>query len=43
VAGPDGRAIDYTAFVAPALLASSAMTGAIYDSTMNGFFKLKFA
>jgi lipooligosaccharide transport system permease protein len=43
VAGPDGRAIDYTAFVAPALLASSAMNGAIYDSTTNVFFKLKFA
>ena len=43
VAGPDGRAIDYTAFVAPALLASSAMNGAIYDSTMNVFFKLKYA
>lgn len=43
VAGPDGQVIDYTAFVAPALLASSAMNGAIYDSTMNVFFKLKFA
>ncbi len=43
VAGPDGQPIDYTAFVAPALLASSAMNGAIYDSTMNVFFKLKFA
>jgi lipooligosaccharide transport system permease protein len=43
VAGPDGRPIDYTTFVAPALLASSAMNGAIYDSTTNVFFKLKFA
>jgi lipooligosaccharide transport system permease protein len=43
VVGPDGRAIGYTAFVAPALLASSAMNGAIYDSTMNVFFKLKYA
>src|ERR687898_2590353 len=43
VAGPDGQAIEYTAFVAPALLASSAMNGAVYDSTMNVFFKLKFA
>jgi lipooligosaccharide transport system permease protein len=43
VAGPDGQPIDYTAFVAPALLAASAMNGAIYDSTMNVFFKLKFA
>jgi lipooligosaccharide transport system permease protein len=43
VAGPDGQPIDYTAFVAPALLAASAMNGAIYDSTMNVFFKLKYA
>jgi lipooligosaccharide transport system permease protein len=43
VAGPDGLPIDYTAFVAPALLAASAMNGAIYDSTTNVFFKLKFA
>jgi lipooligosaccharide transport system permease protein len=43
VAGPDGQAIKYTAFVAPALLASSAMNGAIYDSTFNVFFKLKYA
>ncbi len=39
----DGRVIPYTAFVAPALLASSAMNGAIYDSTFNVFFKLKYA
>ena len=39
----DGRMISYTAFVAPALLASSAMNGAIYDSTFNVFFKLKYA
>jgi len=43
VTGPDGQPIDYTAFVAPALLAASAMNGAIYDSTTNVFFKLKFA
>ncbi|HYN48806.1 MAG TPA: ABC transporter permease [Candidatus Nanopelagicales bacterium] len=39
----DGREIAYTAFVAPALLASSAMNGAIYDSTFNVFFKLRYA
>jgi lipooligosaccharide transport system permease protein len=39
----DGRVVPYTAFVAPALLASSAMNGAIYDSTFNVFFKLKYA
>jgi lipooligosaccharide transport system permease protein len=33
----------YTAFIAPALLASSAMNGAVYDATMNVFFKLKYA
>jgi lipooligosaccharide transport system permease protein len=43
VAGPDGQSVPYTAYVAPALLASSAMNGAIYDSTMNIFFKLKYA
>jgi lipooligosaccharide transport system permease protein len=39
----DGREIPYTAFVAPALMASSAMNGAIYDSTFNVFFKLNYA
>ena len=43
IAAPDGRTIPYQAYVAPALLASSAMNGAIYDSTMNVFFKLKYA
>ena len=36
-----GQPIGYVAFIAPALLATSAMNGAIYDSTMNVFFKLK--
>ena len=39
----DGRVVAYTAFVAPGLMAASAMNGAIYDSTFNVFFKLKFA
>lgn len=43
VAGPGGRPISYAAFIAPALLASSAMNGALYDSTWNVFFKLRFA
>jgi lipooligosaccharide transport system permease protein len=30
-------------FVAPALLASSAMNGAIYESTFNLFYKLRYA
>jgi lipooligosaccharide transport system permease protein len=38
-----GQTIDYAAFVAPGLLASAAMNGAVYESTMNVFFKLKFA
>lgn len=39
----DGQVLDYTLFVAPGLLASSAMNGAVYDSTFNVFFKLKYA
>jgi lipooligosaccharide transport system permease protein len=39
----NGETISYTAFAAPALLASSAMNGAVYESTMNIFFKLKEA
>jgi lipooligosaccharide transport system permease protein len=42
VTGPGGHELSYTAFIAPALLASSAMNGAIYDSTMNVFFKMKY-
>lgn len=42
VTGPGGKPIEYAAFVAPALLASSAMNGAIYESTFNIFFKLKY-
>jgi lipooligosaccharide transport system permease protein len=38
-----GRSIDYAEFVAPALMASSAMNGAVYDSTMNIFFKLRYS
>lgn len=39
---PDGRVIDYAAFVAPAMLASSAMTGALAETTFNFFGKMKF-
>ena len=35
--------VSYAAFVAPALLATSAMNGAIFDSTFNVFFLLKYA
>jgi lipooligosaccharide transport system permease protein len=40
--GP-GRSVAYAVFVAPALMASTAMNGAIYDSTFNLFFKLNYA
>jgi len=43
VAGPGGQPISYAAYIAPALLAVSAMNGAVYDSTWNVFFKLNFA
>ena len=42
VSGPGGTLIPYTVFVAPALLASSAMNGAVFESTMNIFFKMKY-
>ena len=38
-----GHEIPYAAFIAPALLAVSAMNGAIYDSTWNVFFKMQYA
>jgi lipooligosaccharide transport system permease protein len=38
-----GHTVAYTAYVAPGLLASSAMNGAMFDSTFNIFFKLKIA
>ena len=37
-----GMQVSYAAFIAPALLAVSAMNGAIYDSTWNVFFKLNY-
>jgi len=43
VSGPGGHTVSYAAYIAPALLATSAMNGAIYDSTMNVFFKLRYA
>ncbi|MGH8980317.1 MAG: ABC transporter permease [Acidimicrobiales bacterium] len=38
-----GRVVPYALFVAPGLLASSAMNGALFDSTFNLFHKLKFS
>lgn len=42
VTGPSGNPVSYTAYVAPALLAASAMNGAVLETTFNVFFKLKF-
>lgn len=39
----NGGTIDYASFVAPSLMAASAMNGAVYESTMNIFFKLRYA
>jgi lipooligosaccharide transport system permease protein len=39
---PGGEVVTYTAFVAPAMLAASAMNGAIIDATFSLFFKLKY-
>jgi len=37
-----GAEVPYAAYIAPALLAVSAMNGAVYDSTWNVFFKLNY-
>jgi lipooligosaccharide transport system permease protein len=42
VPGPDGTPVPYGVFVAPALLAASAMNGAVLESTFNVFAKLKW-
>jgi lipooligosaccharide transport system permease protein len=42
IPGPGGEPIPYQLFVAPALLASAAMNGAIAESTFNFFFKLNY-
>ncbi|MBR7744168.1 ABC transporter permease [Phycicoccus sp. BSK3Z-2] len=39
----EGSVVTYAAFIAPALLAASAMNGAVADSTYNFFYKLKHA
>ncbi|HTX26265.1 MAG TPA: ABC transporter permease [Streptosporangiaceae bacterium] len=43
VPGPGGHLIPYRDFVAPGLLAVSSMNGAMFDSTFNIFFRLKYA
>jgi lipooligosaccharide transport system permease protein len=42
VTGPGGQQVPYRAFVAPGLLAVSALNGALNDSTFNIFGRLKF-
>ena len=43
VPGPGGELITYKSFVAPGLMASAAMNGAVLDTTFNFFFKFKYA
>ena len=39
---PGGRVVGYAEFVAPAMLAASAMSGALSETTFNFFGKMKF-
>jgi lipooligosaccharide transport system permease protein len=39
----NGHSVPYAVFVAPALLASSSMNGAIFETSNNFFYKLKYA
>jgi lipooligosaccharide transport system permease protein len=39
----DGRQVAYVAYVAPALLATAAMNGAVFETIFNIFFKLNYA
>jgi lipooligosaccharide transport system permease protein len=40
--GPHGP-VDYDQFVAPAMMATAAMNGCVFDTTFNFFFKYKYA
>jgi lipooligosaccharide transport system permease protein len=40
---PGPAPIGYAQFIAPGLLAASAMNGAVYDATYNIFFKIKYS
>ncbi|GAA4585234.1 lipooligosaccharide transport system permease protein [Actinoplanes octamycinicus] len=42
IALPSGRSVSYTEFIAPAMLAASAMSGALTETTFNFFGKMKF-
>lgn len=37
-----GHDVPYAAYIAPALMAVSAMNGALYDSTSNVFFRMRY-
>jgi lipooligosaccharide transport system permease protein len=39
---PGGQVVEYAAFVAPAMLASAAMSGALSETTFNFFGKMKY-
>jgi lipooligosaccharide transport system permease protein len=39
----DGRNVPYAAFVGPALVATAAMNGAVFETIFNVFFKLNYA
>jgi lipooligosaccharide transport system permease protein len=43
VALTDGTVIPYAAYVAPALMATAAMNGAVFETIFNVFFKLNYA
>ena len=42
IPGPNHTLVPYATYAAPALLASSAMNGAVIESTYNVYFKLKY-
>jgi len=39
---PDGRTVPYPVFLAPAMLAASAMNGSLAEATINFFVKLRY-
>ncbi len=43
IATGDGHSVSYTMFVAPALMAFSAMNGAMIETTFNFFYKVRYA
>ena len=40
---PNGQVVAYAAYVAPALVATAAMNGAVFETIFNVFFKLNYA